>query len=164
MTKKKKITLLLAAAVVALALAVLAGMIATRFLNLDTHREDLLHALRTALDREVLYREGSLSFRLQPTFTFTGVVIREKDGASDFITADRITFKLAVLPLLKKNVVLRRLEMENPRIHLIRDRSGIFNIGNLFEEKKDRIALKARRIIIRNGRLSFTDRQILPEG
>ncbi len=164
MTKKKKITLLLAAAVVALALAVLAGMIATRFLNLDTHREDLLHALRTALDREVLYREGSLSFRLQPTFTFTGVVIREKDGASDFITADRVTFKLAVLPLLKKNVVLRRLEMENPRIHLIRDRSGIFNIGNLFEEKKDRIALKARRIIIRNGRLSFTDRQILPEG
>ncbi len=164
MTKKKKITLLLAAAVVALMLAGLAGMIATRFLNLDTHREDLLRAVRTALDREVLYREGSLSFRLRPTFTFTGVVIREKDGASDFITADRLSFKLSLLPLLRKNIVLSRMELENPRIQLIRDRSGGFNFGDLFEEKKDRIDLRADRIVVRNGRASFTDRWILPEG
>ncbi len=164
MTKKKKISLLLTAAVVTLALAALAGMIATRLLNLDTHREDLLRSVRTALDREVLYREGSLSFRLRPTFTFTGVVIRERDGASDFITADRITFKIDVLPLLKKNVVLRRIEMENPRIHLIRDRSGIFNIGDLFEEKKNRISLKNGRIVVKNGQVSFTDRWIIPEG
>jgi uncharacterized protein YhdP len=164
MTKKKKITLLLAAAVITLTLSVLAGMIATRYLNLDTHREDLLRAVKTALDREVLYREGSLSFRLRPTFTFTGVVIREKDGATDFITADRLTFKLAVLPLLKKNLVLRRLELENPRIHLIRDRSGAFNVGDLFEEKKGRIPLKAGRIIVRNGLVSFTDRWIAPGG
>ena len=164
MTKKKKIIILLAGLVTLLVLAVMTGVLVNRMLDLDTHREEFLKAVKIALNREVLYQEGSFSFRLRPTFTFTQVVIREKDGMSNFITADRLTFKVAILPLLMKNVVLRELALENPRITLIREQSGVFNISDLFEEKREEIPFKVRRITIKNGQVSFADRWITPEG
>ena len=162
MTKKKKIIILLAGLVTLTVLAVMTGVLVKRMLDLDTHREDLLKAVKIALNREVLYQEGSFSFRLRPTFTFTQVVIREKDGMSNFITADRLTFKVAILPLLMKNVVLRELALENPRITLIREQSGVFNISDLFEEKREEIPFQVRRITIKNGQVSFADRWITP--
>jgi uncharacterized protein involved in outer membrane biogenesis len=164
MTKKKKLIIFLAVLAMLLVSAVLTGVYVSRTLDLDARREELLKTVKTVLNREVFYTEGSYSFRLRPTFTFTQVVIREKDGASDFITADRLTLKIAILPLLKGNVVLRELALENPSIALIRERSGVFNISDLLEEKKEDLSFKVRRIAIKNGQVSFADRWIAPEG
>jgi len=39
-----------------------------------------------------------------------------------------------------------------------------FNISDLFEEKREEIPFKVRRITIKNGQVSFADRWITPEG
>ena len=164
MTKKKKITIFAAILILLMGLAALSVFVATRMLDLETHRAELIQAVKTALNRDVHYAKGDFSLWFRPGFTFTGVVIKEKDAQATFITADRLSFKLAILPLLKKKVVLHEMALENPRIAIVREASGAFNVSDLLEDKKQDLSFKINRLRIRNGNLRFTDRWIAPEG
>jgi uncharacterized protein YhdP len=164
MTKKKKIILLAAILISLVGLAAISVFVATRMLDLETHRAELIQAVKTALNRDIHYAKGDFSLWFRPAFTFTEVVIKEKDAQATFITADRLSFKLAILPLLKKKIVLHEMALENPRIAVIREASGAFNVSDLLEDKKQDLFLKVNRLRIRNGAVRFTDRWIAPEG
>ena len=107
MTKKNKIILLAAVVISVAALAVAAGFWVPRMLDPETHRAALIQHLKTALNRDVRFARGEVSLWLRPTFTFTNILIKEKDAQTTFITADRLHFRLALLPLLRKKVVLQ---------------------------------------------------------
>ena len=164
MTKKKKIILLAAILILVAGLAAISMIVATRMLDLETYRTELIQAVKTAMNRDVLYAKGDFSLWFRPAFTFTEVVIKEKDAQATFITADRLSFKLAILPLLKKKVVLQEMALENPHIAVIREASGAFNVSDLLEDKKEDLSFKVNRLRIRNGTVRFTDRRITPEG
>ena len=154
--------------IVIVAIVILLGGGATFILNklfhLDSFRDQILSQVQEAINRQVLYGKGTFSFRFGPEFIFTHVIVKEKDGAADFIRADRLTIRLAFMPLLEKRVVLRKIELEKPVIELSRDQKGVFNFSDLVETKKDTIPLHFRGIRIRKGEIHFRDMAVAPQG
>ena len=76
------------------------GFFLQKALHLETYKAEIIEALQSTLHRQVSYESGSFSFRLTPSFTFSKIVIMEKDGSAPFLTADKLTFRIALLPLL----------------------------------------------------------------
>lgn len=161
----KKWHLVLAAVLISTlaALALVAGLMAPRWLDPDNHRARLIESVKTALNRDVDFGDGDFSLWLRPALTFRNVRIREKGAQTDFITADRLHFKLSLLPLLQKRIVLHEAVLENPRIALIRGADGAFNVGDWFDDAQETLPFGVARLQIQNGFVHFTDRRIAPK-
>jgi uncharacterized protein YhdP len=154
-----------------LALLIMLGGGATFILNnlfhLDAYKSQIISQVQQALNRQVLFGKGTFSFRFGPEFIFTHINIKEKDGNSDFIRADRLTIRIALMPLLKKKVVLSSIELEKPVITIYRNNDGLFNFSDLLEAQKRQtgdIQLLMRRLRIRKGEINFRDMAVAPRG
>ncbi|MGA7826616.1 MAG: AsmA-like C-terminal domain-containing protein [Geobacteraceae bacterium] len=144
----------------ALLLLVLAvgGYFFEKALHLENYKTQILEILQSTLHRQVLYESGSFSFRLTPSFTFNKIVIMEKDNSAPFLTADKLTFKIALLPLLDKRLLLRGVSLEKPSAVLTRNSDGVFNISDLLEGGGKTVPLQIRGIRVKDGKLRFSDR------
>ncbi|GFO61859.1 hypothetical protein GMST_41840 [Geomonas silvestris] len=136
---------------------VVAGSLALRFLDLDTYKAEITAQVRTALKRDLRYQIGDFSFRYGPAFTFTGVTIKEKNGVDDFVTADRLTIRIALIPLLRRELVLSRMQLDHPKLILTRDRNGVFNISDLLERPKTESSAALKGLELKNAEISFAD-------
>ena len=160
---KKFIYLLIALLIVA-ALAVGSAFILDELLHLDNYREQIMSELQRSLKRKVSYEKGTFAFGPGPSLSFTNLAVLEKDGTTNLLTADHITFKIALLPLIQKKILLKEVVLDKPRLALSRDRSGIFNIGELLETKeKNEGALQIRGVRIKNGSAHIVDDGTGPE-
>lgn len=128
-----------------------------RFHELDTYKGQILAEVQKSLNRQVTYEKGDVTLRIIPSFSFTKVVVKERDGVATFATADRVSFRLALIPLLQGKVVVGKIEVERPTVQIIRNRDGSFNISDLMEEKKDAAPLRLRGIRIRDGKITIND-------
>ena len=83
----KKWHLVLAAVLISTlaALALVAGLMAPRWLDPDNHRARLIESVKTALNRDVDFGDGDFSLWLRPALTFRNVRIREIGAPTDFI-------------------------------------------------------------------------------
>lgn len=163
MTTKRKIIILVAVLTVLAAASIAAWIVVNRMLDMETYRADLIRAVKVAINRDVRYGQSDFSLWFRPTFIFKDVVVSEKDGKADFVSADRLSFKIAILPLLSKKVILREIVLDNPSVAITRDVTGVFNISDLLDETKQAFSVKVKRLRIRNGAVHFTDRQGDPE-
>ncbi len=147
-------------------LVILAGggtLVLDKLLHLDSYKDQILAELQLSLNRKVTYEKGAFSFRFEPSFTFTKIVILEKDGTTKFVTADRLTFRIALLPLLEKRIVLKEMVLDRPLIALDRDKSGVLNISDLLVEKKEENPFHVKGVRIKKGHISFHDLAVAPE-
>jgi len=132
-TKKKTVLIVL----IILAFAVTAATVGLHFFrqlqNLEAYRQTIEAYARRALGRDLQYESARLSFRFGPALTFTGVKIAEKSGPEPFASAAEIAVRIAVLPyILEKRLVVREIRLEEPRMRIVRDREGRWNISDLF--------------------------------
>ena len=144
-----------------LVIALLGGVLTIfiqKLYHLDNYKATILTELRKSLNRDVQYEKGGYSLTLGLSFTFSHVSIKEKDRTQTdpFMNAERITFRLAVLPFLLKKVVINEIILEKPFVRIDRHPDGTFNISDLLEKKREqRVQVKALRI--REGAVLFTD-------
>jgi len=131
-------------------------------LHLENYRTQILDALQGSLHRRVIYKTGDFSYRFTPSFTFTGITVMEKDGTTPFLTADRLTFRLALLPLLEKRLVLGQMVVENPSAVISRDRGGELSISDLLKSTGTDVPLQVRGVRVKRGSLRFVDQGIGP--
>jgi len=143
---------------VLLLLLTVGGYFFEKALHLENYKAEILEMLQSTLHRKVVYESGSFSFRLTPAFTFKKIVIMEKDGSAPFLTADKLTFKIALLPLLDKKLMLRGISLEKPSAVLTRNSEGAFNISDLLEGGGKPVPLQIRGIRVKDGTLRFSDR------
>ena len=136
---------------------VLGTSLAPRLLDLDTYKQDIVTQVKAAMKRDLQYETGEFSLRLAPSFSFKGVTIKEKDGSRDFVTAERLTVRIAILPLLRRELVLSRIQLEKPMLHLWRDRQGVFNISDLFTPSPGGVSPGIRGVELKKGHIRFTD-------
>ena len=163
-TGPKKFVYLLIALLIVAALAVGCTFILDELLHMDNYREQIMSELQRSLQRKVSYEKGTFALSPGPSLSFTKLAVLEKDGTTNLLTADHLTFKIALLPLLQKKILLKEVVLDKPRLALSRDRSGSFNIGDLLETKeKGKAALQIRGIRIKRGSASFVDFGIGPE-
>jgi uncharacterized protein involved in outer membrane biogenesis len=135
-----------------------AAVLLPRLLDLDSYRPQILSALEKSLKRPVSYATASFSHQLIPSIVVNGITIKEKTGDANLLTADRLTFRLGLLPLLHKEVRLEGIVLERPVLTLSRDQAGVFSISDLFSGPPSAYDLQINDIQIRNGLIRFTDR------
>jgi uncharacterized protein YhdP len=131
--------------------------VGNRLLQIDSHKDQILAELQKSLKRTVKYDKGSLAFNFGPAFTFTNVKILEKGDTANFITTEKLTFKVALLPLLEKKLVFTEIVLDKPMISLLRDKAGTFNFNDLLEEKPEEITLQIKGIRIKKGQVRLLD-------
>jgi len=136
---------------------VIGGSLLLRFLDLDTYKAEIVAQVRNALKRDLRYETGDFSFRYGLAFSFAGVTIKEKNGIDDFVKADHLTIKIALIPLLRKELVLTRMELDRPVLRLSRDKDGVFNISDLLQATPGGAPPAIRGVQLKNASIRFTD-------
>jgi len=160
---RKKIVIL--AIITVLLVSMAAGIATVLFTlsNLNAYKEDIVTFFNKTLNREISYEHEEFSFYFGPAFTFREIKIKEKNSKDTFATIERLTFKVAVFPLLVGKIVIKKMHLEKPAGILYRDRDGVLNISDLLEDQKTP-SIEVRRIIVSHGAMTFTDHHIVPSG
>ena len=141
-----------------------AVVVVPRMLDLGSYRAQILAAAQKALNRRVSYETAAISWQLPPSIMIRSITIGEKSGDETFLRAERLTFKLALLPLLHKEVRLREIVVEGPLIVLDRNQAGIFNFHDLVSGTSSGFEIHLDSVRIRNGLVRFTDHLNNPRG
>ena len=130
-----------------------------QFLSLETHKEQIVAELSSMLHRKVAFQSGDFTLRYGPSFTFTGITITERDGATPFLRADRLTLRIALFPLLEKKIIIKELDLEAPHVAITRNRDGSFSLSDLLEQQPSSLSLQIKGIKISKGTILFLDRK-----
>lgn len=162
--QRKKIIILLSILVMILVAGGGVTVLLDKLLHLDSYKTEILAEIEKSLNRRVFYEKGEFSLQFGPSFTFSNVIVKEKDGLTNFVTTERLTFKIALLPLLEKKIYLKEMVLDHPDITLSRDTKGVFNISDLLEAKKSAVTLHLKEIRLKKGTIRFHDMAITPAG
>ena len=99
-----------------------------------------------------------------------GLSLKEKDGKGDFVKVKEFILSYQLLPLLKKQLVISKIEVVSPSISVIKYKGGQYNFSDLTEKKPSPpqkpqeseqqglpVSLIADKLLIRDARFSFVD-------
>jgi AsmA family len=104
------------------------------------------------------------------------ISLKEKDGKKDFITAEEFVLDYSLMPLLRRQIVIRRIEVISPHVSIRMDREGNYNFEDLIRgrDKKQTsgrekgegfpFSIATDRIRIKGAEITFSDeRKELPD-
>ncbi len=112
-------------AVALVLLVVVASGVALYFFDVETLRDPLQSQASAALGREVSLGPISLSLFPLPAVRLADVrVAGPKPADPPFATIEELRLRVAILPLVASQVVLRSLEIDAPRVHIPFDKNG----------------------------------------
>ncbi len=158
--------LLISTAVLAALFASAWFFVSWQLSHLENCKESITAAVGNQLNRDITYEKGkaTLTIRAGLALQFTRVVIREKDRSADVLNIETAFFRVDILPLLRKRVILREVILDHPRLSLKRDRTGALNIADLLmKEQKPELALEFRKLTIEEGSITFSDQAVSNE-
>jgi hypothetical protein len=137
-------------------------LLAVNLLNSREIQESIVSQVTGRLQRKITFSHANITFRPTPAFTFHDLVIRERDDETTFLAADRLTFRLAIAPLLKGEIALGTVFLDEPRVTLIREKDGSFNFSDLLSRDESSKPVSIRGLRVRGGALLFRDSTISP--
>ena len=155
-------------------LIVIAGAAIAIFLPREKVKEMALERISTALNRKVTIEDISVSFWGGLGVNLEGIKVSNPEGFewSQFLEAKSLDIKLKIWPLLRKDIRVDRLILAEPRIGLLKTRSGQINyifgvIDSLTpppmkdkipeETKAAAIAISFENFSIENGVIEYID-------
>jgi uncharacterized protein YhdP len=129
-------------------------------LDVNSYRDEILQALQKSLNRQVSFGSGSFAWNFGPSFVFKAVAIKERDGSTNFLSAEQVTVHISILPLLEKKIELKDLHLYGADLSLIRNADGTFNIDDLIKPDKENVQVQFKRIFVKNGTIRWCDQAI----
>ena len=141
------------------------------YLSSDRLKTIILPKAEAITGRKVQLDKINVSF-------FKGVVakglsVKEKDGREDFLKIGRFVLFYRLLPLLKRQVVISRIEIVSPSISIGKEKGGGYNFSDILEKRSQEperphrpagsehqalpVSIIADRLFIRNASLTFVD-------
>lgn len=129
-----------------------------QLIDVNGYRTQIITSLSSALHRQVNFVDGSFDWRFGPLFRLRTVTVRDRDGITNLLEAEQVSIRLALLPLLSKQVVLNDIRLESATVRLRRDSQGNVNIDDLLTPaSKDDYPVRFKRVAIKNSRLEWHD-------
>jgi len=116
--------------VIGLAIVVATGLLILLFPFLsdpDRLTTFILQQVEVSIGRKIEVGQATLEFFPRPHLELADVVIRDADTAQVFLKAKRFDLVLRSTPLLRMQVVVKRMHIERPHMTLRRDRAGHWN-------------------------------------
>ncbi len=145
------------------------------FLSGDRLKAIILPRVENMTGRRVNLDEINVS--LFKGIVAKGLSVKEKDGQRDFLKIREFFLPYRLLPLLKKRLVISKMEVNSPSISIKRYREGRYNFSGLIEKRPQTpqkphepehrglpVSLITERLLIRNARFTFVDEgKVLPD-
>ncbi len=101
-----------------------------------------------------------------------GLSVKEKDGQKDFLKIGRFVLSYRLLPLLKKQLVISKIEIVSPSVSIKKEKGGKYNFSDIMEKPSQEsekpsgpepkslpVSVVADRLLIRNASLAFVDEE-----
>ncbi|HVP79789.1 MAG TPA: AsmA family protein [Thermodesulfobacteriota bacterium] len=159
--------------VVILVLLVIALSIAVKsYLSSDRLKPILLPKAEAMTGRKVQLDEINVS--LFSGIVAKGLSVKERDGQKDFLKIGRFVLSYKLLPLLKKQLIISKIEIISPSVSIRKERGGRYNFSDIMEKEKPSreakkpsvpeqkslpVSVMADRLLIRNASLAFVDEE-----
>ncbi|ATX82443.1 AsmA family protein [Mariprofundus ferrinatatus] len=116
-----------------LGLLIVALLVAPFFIDVNTYKTQIEQGVEDATGRKLTI--GTISASLFPWIgvELEDVHLANRDGfaARDFASVQKLNVKLALLPLLSKNIEIKHFEITSPNVYLERHKDGQTNWGDL---------------------------------
>ncbi len=138
------------------------------YLSSDRLKPIILPKAEAATGRKVNIDEINVS--LFKGIVAKGLSVKEKDGQKDFLKIGRFVLSYRLLPLLKKQLVISKIEIISPSISIKKDREGKYNFSDIMEKRSQEppkpsgperpvlpVSVVADRLFIRDASLTFVD-------
>jgi uncharacterized protein YhdP len=141
-------------------------------LDPNIYRNILQKSLATALDREVSIGKAKIYLWGGVGITFEDFRVRDRSQAFDLLQSKRLILRVKLLPLLRREIKWRQIVVEQPHVHLVRDKNGQLNIffdGPLTVDKLKETQKKILEAItslfggslaLREGKIFFSDESL----
>ncbi len=165
---KKILKIVIAAAGVLVLLFIGLTLLVKSYLSSDRLKPIILPKAEAITGRKVNLDEINVS--LFKGIVAKGLSVKEKDGKNDFVKVGRFVLSYRLLPLLRKQLVISKIEIVSPSISIRKEREGKYNFSDMMgkgspEPKKISgsehpalpVLILADRLLIRNGSLTFVD-------
>jgi hypothetical protein len=107
-----------------------------------------------------------------------GISLMEQNGQEEFMKVKEFVLEYRLLPLLKKRLVIKRIDLVSPSVRLVREKDGRFNFTGIIEKNKGGkketapgaagekglpVSVETDKISVRDARMTFTDAEgVLP--
>jgi hypothetical protein len=137
------------------------------------HKKILEESLTQTLKKEVFIGKARISLWDGIGFVFEDFHVKEHPSGPDLLYSRRLLLRVKLLPLLKGEVKWKRIVLDQPILHLLRDREGRLNLwGELLTAGKAKAShqkmiqnlstLFGGSITLRDGELSLSDEGMGP--
>jgi hypothetical protein len=138
------------------------------YLSSDRLKPIILPKAEAATGRKVQLDEISVS--LFKGIVAKGLSVKEKDGQRDFLKIGEFVLSYRLAPLLKKQLVISKIEIVSPSISVKREGEGKYNFSDIMEKRSQEpqkppgpepqvlpVSIVANRLFIRDARVTFVD-------
>jgi AsmA protein len=140
------------------------------YLSSDRLKPIILPKAEAMTGRKVQLEEINVS--LFKGIIAKGLDVKERDGQKDFLKIGRFVLSYKLLPLLKKQLVISKIEIVSPSVSIQKERGGGYNFSDIMEkpsqepkkpsgpeQKSLPVSVVADRLLIRNANLTFVDEE-----
>jgi uncharacterized protein involved in outer membrane biogenesis len=138
------------------------------YLSSDRLKPIILPKAEAATGRKVQLDEITVS--LFKGIVAKGLSVKERDGQRDFLKIGRFVLSYRLLPLLKKQLVISKIEIVSPSISIKKVKEGKYNFSDMMEKRSQEpqkptgperqalpVSVVTDRLFIRDARLTFVD-------
>jgi uncharacterized protein YhdP len=138
-------------------------------LDPDVYRNILQKSLTSSLEREVSIGKAKIDFWRGVGMSFEDFRIKDRSRAFDLLQSKKLTLRVRLLPLLKREIKWKRIVIDRPTLRVVRDKNGQFNIfsknaltGDKGQETQKKIlealsSLLGCSLTVRGGEIFFSD-------
>ena len=166
MKKLLKITMVIVGVLVLLLVGL--TLFVKSYLSSDRLKPIILPKVEAATGRKVQIDEINVS--LFKGIVAKGLSVKERDGQKDFLKIGRFVLSYRLLPLLKKQLVISKIEIISPSVAIRKEKEGGYNFSDILEKRSREpqkpsgperqalpVSVVADRLFIRNASLTFVD-------
>jgi|GEM_PF-457635 uncharacterized protein involved in outer membrane biogenesis len=140
------------------------------YLSSDRLKPIILPKAEAVTGRKVQLDEINVS--LFKGIVAKGLSVKEKDGQKDFLKIGRFVLSYRLLPLLKRQLVISKIEIVSPSLSIKKERERRYNFSDITEKRSQEpqkpsrperqalpVSIIADRLFIRNASLTFVDEE-----
>lgn len=156
MSKSLKITGVLGSAIIGL--AVIAAIALLRLLDMDAYKARFEEAASDTMAMEVSVA-GHLRIGFLPSLHVTLEDVHIRSRGTEVARASEARIGIAGFPLLRREIRIKSLLLEQPNISIERDQDGRYNFGKSALAREPSTDLIVPEIAFSDGTLRYVDRQ-----
>ncbi|MBM4054292.1 MAG: AsmA family protein [Planctomycetes bacterium] len=139
----KKIIIILSSVFIFLFIAII---VAPFVVNLNKYKGRIITLAKPYLNREFDFTDVKLTIISGLGVEIKGLRIADNPefGSEDFLSLQNLHIKLKLFPLIKKEIQIKKLIIEKPVVHMVRNSRGEFNFSDIVNDTEKTETLPAR--------------------